>query len=288
MAIESGPMLVTHQTLFCRLGQLTMLVCLSVAAVASSPIPQDALRHYLASSPARYDAAAREHGRMIILPGIGNTSFHLAGFVRDAQVLLPNFEIEVRPWGVPLLGLHNLRAYERNRNTADEIARDIASWRRAHSTSKLYLVGYSGGGGVATLVTSALSDDVAVDRLILVAPAVSPTFPIVDAVLPHVNELVVNYASQKDLQVGAGTRLFGTIDRASTQSAGATGFAIDHARLVEWRWSGIDQGLGHAGNHVAYLGRRWQRANLLPALDPRNDADAIRAHWGAVRMSLAQ
>lgn len=129
---------------------------------------------------------------------------------------------------------------------------------------------------MATLVTAALPDDVQIDRLVLVAPAISPDYPLESEVLPHVREYVVDFASE---QVGWGTQTFGTIDRKSTPSAGAIGFEIAHERLLEHRWSSAEVPLGHAGNHLAYLSRRWQAARLLPVLDPSLDARAIRARW---------
>lgn len=216
---------------------------------------------------------------MLILPGVGNTRFHLAGFVAAMQTQLPGFEVEVRTWGVPFMTIHNLRAHERNVATAAGIAAEIAAWRRANADAPFYLVGYSGGGGMATLIAAALPEDVAIDRLVLIAPAISPDFPLEAEVLPHVRELVVNYASERDLQVGWGTRTFGTIDRENTPSAGAIGFAAADARLLQHRWSPADEALGHAGNHLAYLNPRWQAAKLLPALDPSVDATALRARW---------
>jgi pimeloyl-ACP methyl ester carboxylesterase len=175
--------------------------------------------------------------------------------------------------------IHNLRAHDRNVATAQSIAAEIADWRRTHPDDPFYLVGYSGGGGMVTLVTAALPADVGIDRLVLVAPAISPDYPVVSAVLPHVREFVVNFASTRDLQVGWGTRTFGTIDRKSTDSAGAIGFATAHERLLQYRWSSADVAVGHAGNHLAYLNGRWQTAKLLPALDPSIDPEALRARW---------
>lgn len=218
-------------------------------------------------------------GRLLILPGVGNTRFHLAGFVAAAERQLPEFDVEVRTWGEPFLTIHNLRAHERNVATAVRIAAEIAAWRRAHPDAPFYLVGYSGGGGMATLVTAALPDGVAIDRLVLVAPAISPSYPLESEVFPHVREYVVNYASERDLQVGWGTRTFGTIDRVYTDSAGASGFAAAHEQLLEHHWSSADVPLGHAGNHLAYLSQRWQAAKLLPALDPSLDAKALIARW---------
>jgi pimeloyl-ACP methyl ester carboxylesterase len=240
-----------------------------------------------ADSPARHwdcglEAASvpsQAEGRLLILPGVGNTRFHLAGFVAAAQAQLPRFDVEVRTWGVPFMTIHNLRAHERNMATAAEIAAEIAQWRRTHPDAPFYLVGYSGGGGMATLVTAALPDDVSIDRLVLVAPAISPDYPLATEVLPHVREYVVNYSSERDLQVGWGTRTFGTIDRKYTDGAGGIGFAAAHERVLEWRWSSADAPLGHAGNHLAYLNGRWQAAKLLPALDPSVDPKALRARW---------
>ena len=252
----------------------SVLALLAAAAVMAADAPAARWQ----CPPTVAAASSPRTGRLLILPGVGNTTFHLAGFVERAQQQLPNFDIEVRPWGVPFLTIHNLRAHERNVATAAAIAAEIATWRRTHPAEPFYLVGYSGGGGMVTLVTAALPDDVAIDRLILVAPAIAPDYPLESDVLPHVREFVVNYSSERDLQVGWGTDTFGTIDRKHTRSAGAVGFDTIDRRLLEYRWSTADEPLGHLGNHVAYLGKRWQAAKLMPALDPSLGAGALRAH----------
>jgi len=218
-------------------------------------------------------------GRVLILPGVGNTRFHLAGFVAATEAQLPNFTVEVRTWGEPFLTIRNLRAHERNVATAVRVADEIAEWRRANPVAPFCLVGYSGGGGMATLITSALPSDVSIDRLVLVAPAISPDYPVRSAVLPHVREFVVNYASERDLQVGWGTRTFGTIDREYTASAGAIGFAVEDERLLQYHWSAADIPFGHAGNHLAYLSGHWQAAKLLPSLDPAREPEDLRRQW---------
>ena len=249
-----------------------LLVCTCVTAA-------DGRARRFACGPPSEEAPSQAEGRLLVLPGVANTEFQLAAFVEAAQAQLPRFDVEVRRWGVPFRMIHNLRAEERNAATAARIAEEIAAWRREHPDAPFYLVGYSGGGGIATLVAAALPDDVRIDRLVLVAPAISPDYPLAEKVLPHVREHVVNYASERDLQVGWGTSKFGTIDRKNTASAGALGFDAAHERLLEYRWSEADASLGHAGNHLAYLKSRWQAAKLLPALDPSVDAVALRARW---------
>lgn len=228
------------------------------------------------AAPARAD---RSPGRILVLPGVYNTRFQLSGFVERAEARLPGFDVEVRRWGTPLLPLANLRAHERNVATAAALAAEIAEWRAAHPADPFYLVGYSGGGGMATLITAALPSGVKIDRLILVAPAISPDFPIVESVLPHVSEFAANFASDRDLQVGWGTTRFGTIDRKQTASAGAVGFDESNERLLEYQWRPAEVAYGHYGNHLSYLNRRWQDAKLLPVIDPAITADDVRALW---------
>jgi pimeloyl-ACP methyl ester carboxylesterase len=257
----------------------TILRTVAVLLVAAVATAADSSMPWWDCGPTPSVVQARVRGRLLILPGVGNTQFHLAGFVASAQRQLPQFDVAVRTWGVPFLTIHNLRAQERNEATAAGIAAEIAAWRRAHPHEPFYLVGYSGGGGMATLIASALPDDVGIDRLILVAPAISPDYPLAAHVLPHVREFVVNYSSHRDLQVGWGTRTFGTIDRKSTDSAGAVGFELQDERLLELRWTVADEPFGHAGNHLAYLNPRWQAAKLLPALDPAVQAADLKARW---------
>jgi pimeloyl-ACP methyl ester carboxylesterase len=263
-----------------RAAKAALSVCLVTLAANADTLAIDAgCFEPAAKRSERVDSAPG--GRLLVLPGVGNTRFHLAGFVERARAQLPGFHVEVRTWGVPFLTLHNLRAHERNVATAEEIAAEIAEWRDRHPGELFYLVGYSGGGGMAALAVSFLPDDVTVDRLILVAPAISPDYPVEREVLPHVGEYMVNYWSEQDLQVGWGTKTFGTIDRVKTESAGATGFSAEDPELLQWRWTPEHRELGHRGNHLSYLGRRWQAAALHPALEPQVSADELGAYWDA-------
>ena len=226
-------------------------------------------------------------GRMIVLPGIHNTLFHLNGFIDMARVSLPGFQIDRRKWGLTFFGIGNLRAEEKNLSVARELAADITQWRSEHPDEVLYLMGYSGGGGVASLTLAALPADIYIDRLILIAPAISSGFPIEGHAADHVREFVINFASTRDMQVGLGTRLFGTIDRKFEYAAGFDGFSTGFDSLAQWHWREADRRIGHRGNHIAYLGRRWQRDFLLPALDPAATPGSLEYLWQMRRDSFA-
>jgi pimeloyl-ACP methyl ester carboxylesterase len=216
-------------------------------------------------------------GKVLVLPGVANVRFHLAGFVRMLQDRHPGLEVDVRTWGPPLHSLENLRSYQRNIEAARDLADEVTAFRRAHPDALMDIVGYSGGGGVALFVVRSLPDDVMINRLILVAPAISPDFPLAADVLPHVSEFMVNYASTEDFQVGWGTQHFGTMDRKNTVSAGFSGFTLEHPKLVQVHWRKDMIRHGHTGGHNAYLLTAWQRKYLLPALDPGLGVQEIRA-----------
>jgi pimeloyl-ACP methyl ester carboxylesterase len=220
-------------------------------------------------------------GRILVLPGVYNTRLPFTPLARFLGERLPNLHVDIRPWGTPLRPFHNLAARARNLATAERIAREVARWRVEHAGELLYVIGFSGGGGLATLVAAALPTSITIDRLILVAPAISPNVGVVATVLPHVREFIAVFTSARDLQVGWGTRVFGTIDRVRTASAGAIGFPESHPRLLQWSWSSAALGQGHHGNHLSYLRPRWQRTTLWPAIDPATHADALRAQWAA-------
>lgn len=193
----------------------------------------------------------------------------------------PQFDVDVRPWGTPLHPLINLRAYERNLKTAKAMADELASFRREHPEDIIDIVGMSGGGAMGVFVLQALPKDVTINRLILIAPAISSDFPMASAAMPHVSEFVVNFASPLDLQVGWGTRLFGTMDRRNVKSAGYSGFAFKHAKLLEIRWNKSMIRQGHLGNHLAYYSPAWLRKYVVPALDPEADMEHLQEILGS-------
>jgi hypothetical protein len=82
---------------------LALLLVCAAATAADGPV------HHWDCGPAPVVTPSQLEGRLLILPGVGNTRFHLAGFVAAAEAALPRFDVEVRPWGVPFMTIHNLR-----------------------------------------------------------------------------------------------------------------------------------------------------------------------------------
>ncbi len=219
--------------------------------------------------------------RVLMFPGVANVRFHLTRCVERLEHTYPGTDVDVRLWGWPLLGIPNLMAYQRNRAVATDFAEELAAFSHDHPDARIDIVGYSGGGGMAVFVVEALPEGVQIDRLILIAAALSPDYPISQKVLPHVREGVICFASTRDLQVGWGTRHFGTMDRQRTVSAGYRGLDCAAARVLNVHWDALARGTGHRGNHLGYLSSGWQSHYLIPALDPAIDLPALRERFGS-------
>ncbi len=214
-------------------------------------------------------------GFSLMFPGVINTGWQLARTAESVRKLRPELMVRVHPWGPAMLSIPNLLAEERNRAGARRLAEDIAAYRRHNPEAPIYLLGYSGGGGFAVFVVESLPDDVMIDRLMLMAPAISDTYPIEEAMLPHVREFVVVYASKLDKQLGWGTKLAGNMDGASSGCAGYTGFQCEHAKLVQLHWRPAMLKQLHFGNHLSYLSPLWQSRYLMPAFARNASADSL-------------
>lgn len=158
---------------------------------------------------------------MLILPGIMNVKFHLAWFARLIRRTYPSYDVEIRRWGIPLGSIINLGTHARNQRKAKDIAEALSAHRQRHPEAPIHVVGYSGGGGLAVLVVRALPDGVSINRLLLVAAAILPRYPLAAEILPKVSEFMVNYASRHDWQIAYGTRIFGNMDGTKEPGAGA-------------------------------------------------------------------
>lgn len=215
-----------------------------------------------------------DRGAVVLLPGIGGEGWQLAGTVaglRDAGV---DQSLEIIPWGtIPIHPLQHLTDLRANLKRAKKIATRLVELKRERPDSPVTLMGVSGGGGLAVLSVEALPDNVQIDRLILVAAAISKDYDLTKA-KARCRDKVFNFYSTTDGVVGIGTEMFGTIDRKTVWSAGYCGFVDAQGELLDYDW--LEQipweeawfEYGHFGDHMGYRSRPWARYVLAPCLPP--------------------
>ena len=215
-----------------------------------------------------------EAGLVYLLPGIEGGPWSLQWARKafcDAGV---ESEMRSYSWKRPFGTLDNLTDYEGNRARAAALADEIAIYRQQHAAGAIDIVGYSGGGGLAIMVAEALPEQVRLRNIVLVQAALSPDYNLTPA-LAHVAGKLVNFYCPTDwLILGVGTKLFGTMDRAKTTSAGKDGFDLKCAvpdpdvriRVEQHRWKPEMLLTGHVGNHASILLYSWNKRYVAPYL----------------------
>lgn len=217
--------------------------------------------------------AAEPTGPMVLhLPGIGG---HL--LVDDLLVegltqgrLGATFRIYDWTNGNP--GIPALGGYERNRAESEKISATIVEMSRANPGRRFIITTHSGGAGLAVWALERLPEDVKIDTLVMIAPALSPKYDLSKA-LTRVSGRAYSFNSLLDPILGFGTRNLGTIDRVMTASAGNVGFTPPESadlkmyeKLVQIPYDEAWMRLGNAGDHIGAMNRPFARIIIAPLL----------------------
>src|SRR5215210_2263206 len=120
-------------------------------------------------------------GLVVVADGVGGLDLcgtALAYVVPEAG--LPH-EVRIAPWGHGFGRWHaDLTKTENLVTKAAAVAADVGAFRAEHPDAPVFLVGKSGGTGVVVKVLEGLPGG-AVERAILLAPALSPTYDLTRA-----------------------------------------------------------------------------------------------------------
>jgi pimeloyl-ACP methyl ester carboxylesterase len=156
-----------------------------------------------------------------------------------------------------------------------QLAVEIAAYRAEHPGQPVYLVGHSAGCGVALRAVADLPPD-SVERLILIAPAVSTNYDLRPAL--RASRAVEVFHSDRDwAYLGLGTVVLGTTDRRRDGAAGRVGFrptdlppedAALLCRLRQHPWDPTLAWTGNQGGHAGGYQPVYLRAYVLPLLTP--------------------
>ncbi|HEV3117484.1 MAG TPA: alpha/beta hydrolase [Gemmataceae bacterium] len=142
---------------------------------------------------------------------------------------------------------------------AHELAAYIGFIKSRDPRRPVYLVGKSGGSGLVLAAAEQLPP-LTLERIILLSPAVAPTYDLRPALWATRHEIVSFNSSYDRFILGWGTSQFGTIDRFYGPSAGLKNFIVPaslndadrelYGRLVQIRWNPRLILEGHTGGHL--------------------------------------
>jgi pimeloyl-ACP methyl ester carboxylesterase len=183
------------------------------------------------------------NGLVIVLPGIeGESPFNhdIRDGLLDANV---SSAIMIYRWGrpIPIAGpIINQMDVLGNRIEGRRIAQVIADYQDSHAGKPVYLVGHSGGGGVAVFAAEAMPEGRKVDGLILLSASISCDYDLNKALL-HCKNGIVNFYSRGDVGfLVIGTTVAGNVDGTHGPAAGQKKFQKNFDRL--WQVEVMDDG----------------------------------------------
>ena len=168
------------------------------------------------------------NGLVIILPGIEGES-RLNRNIRQGMVSAGVYRgMPIYSWGrpIPLAGMFlNQVDFLGNRLAGIGIAKMVTDYQDSHPGRPVYLVGHSGGGGVAVFAAEAMPQDRQLDGLILLSASISSPYNLSKALSRCRNGIVNFYNKEDAMLLGLGTTVVGNVDGGHGPSAGLVGFA---------------------------------------------------------------
>lgn len=206
--------------------------------------------------------------------GFGWTTEALRSAAADERVPI---HVELVDWshGTSLMVPDNCH-WSHTRRQAQRLADMVTIAHERYPALPVYLIGHSAGCAVCLEATRHLRPN-SVERIVLLAAAVSPTYDLGPA-LTCSRKGIDSFTSRQDwVTLGIAMRVFGTTDRKWTGGAGRVGFRRPHdtspeaalyKKLREHAWQPTDVVTGNAGGHYGSHMPGYLKANVLPLLNP--------------------
>lgn len=215
-------------------------------------------------------------GLVLVADGVGGLD--LCGTALRYVAAAEGFPHEVRTltWGHGFGRWHaDLTNVPNHEAKAALIAAEVAVLAERRAGAPAFLVGKSGGTGLVVRALEALPAD-SVEVAVLLSPALSPGYDLSGALRAVRREMVVFWSPLDMVVLGLGTRIFGTVDRVNSVSAGLVGFrppeGLDEAGLAQYRklrqvrWRPTMVRTGYLGGHVGPDSPAFLRKYVLPLL----------------------
>jgi hypothetical protein len=196
------------------------------------------------------------HGVVFVLDGSGRLHLMAEDLAKAAEACLPLDVREVN-WSHGFCRIFSDLKRQTNHDArGEELASAILTCRACCPEAKVFVVTHSAGAAVVIAAAKHLPPG-AIDRIIMLAPAVSPCADIQSALRASCNGVDVFY-SHKDM-ISRALALTGTADGKHVFSAGAHGFADPCDAGL--RQHGYTSEMGRSGHHGGHYG--WTKAGFL-------------------------
>lgn len=286
MGVREGPLLGLGE----RIGTPTMLYTACLRGL---------LRMVYGRPPEFEPGSDRPSALVFVADGVGGMNLCGEGLRHVAMRGESPADVRVFTWGHGLFRWHSDLTNVENHVRQSRALADAVIGARAEAPDRpIVLVGKSGGTGVVVRTLEQLEDGV-VEAAVLIAPALSPSYDLTRALRAVRREMVVFWSPLDVIVLGVGTRMFGTIDRVHSISAGLVGFRgpealetpdesesvraarrVQYAKLRQVRWRPSMARTGYLGGHVGPDSPAFLERYVVPILRP---GDEIGSNEGSSR-----
>jgi hypothetical protein len=243
---------------------------MSVSPPIDEPSATDEHVHHRPVDPAR--------AIVMVIGGVGGLDWCGPALRRLLGNKRPPYAIRMVPWGLGFGRWHADLTNVANRDAnARALAETIRHSKAGQPECPIFLVAKSGGSGIAVKALELLDED-SVERVVLLAPALSPAYDLTRALRAVRREIVVFWSPLDIIILGAGTRVFGTMDRVRSVGAGLVGFRVpasksadagqhrEYDKLRQIRWSPRMVTSGNFGGHMGPDSPFFLRKYVVPLL----------------------
>jgi pimeloyl-ACP methyl ester carboxylesterase len=224
-----------------------------------------------------------ETGLVISLDGVGGYDWGPQWLREGLDEANVKTAIVIYDWSKGWTGMWvgDLMDESRNRAAARDLARMVTTYIATKPNRPVTLIGHSGGGAIVAWALEYLPEGTQVERAILLAPALDPGYNLGRALHGVRRHLYVMYSQADVGLMGAGTAVFGTMDRQHDVSAGLVGFELpknvtladraEYAKVRQVQWTFGLMKTGAYGGHMGWTTTRFAREFIAPILSGASD-----------------
>jgi len=190
-----------------------------------------------------------DKGIVVILPGIEGESaanHNIRQGLADGGI---PYALAIYRWGYPVPGIGmwvNQTNADANRKAGRGLAEAIAKYQQKRPGRPVFLIGHSGGGGVAIFALEALAGIPGarpIEGAFLFHASISADYPLSTALRMTRRGIANAYNPEDIAMLSTGTGMFGNVDGKKGPTAGLHGFAGRYPRLYQKPVTASDAGV---------------------------------------------
>ena len=180
-----------------------------------------------------------DKGMVVILPGIEGESLanhNIRQGLADGGI---PYALAIYRWGFPVPGIGmmvNQTNADANRKAGRGLAEAIAKYQQKRPGRPVFLIGHSGGGGVAIFSLEALAGIPGarpIEGAFLLHASISADYPLGTALRMTRRGIANAHNPEDTAMLEAGTGMFGNVDGGHGPTAGLRGFTGRYAKLYQ-------------------------------------------------------